>query len=79
MIASQQALNGDHWDDWLGSDCPAPLVRGSRSRVLDAARARDMARRRARVRLVELDTGHTVHETDPEGFARAVGGFPAGL
>ncbi|MFI8931481.1 alpha/beta hydrolase [Streptomyces sp. NPDC053474] len=46
---------------------------------IGAARARDMARRRARVRLVELDTGHTVHETDPEGFAGAVGGFLAGL
>ncbi|QCX81506.1 hypothetical protein C9F11_39620 [Streptomyces sp. YIM 121038] len=38
-----------------------------------------MARRRARVRLVELDTGHTVHETGPEEFARAVDAFLAGL
>ncbi|MEW2524216.1 alpha/beta hydrolase [Streptomyces sp. NPDC047071] len=79
VIASQQALNGDHWADWLGSDCPALLVRGRRSRVLGAGQAREMARRRARVRLVELDTGHTVHETGPEAFARAVDAFLAGL
>ncbi|GGV29017.1 DJ-1/PfpI family protein [Streptomyces spectabilis] len=48
-------------------------------RVLDAGQAGDMAWRRARVQLVELDTGHTVHETDPEGFAGAVGAFLAGL
>ncbi|WP_051855501.1 alpha/beta fold hydrolase [Streptomyces sp. NRRL B-1347] len=79
MVASQQALNGDHWDDWLGSDCPALLIRGRRSRVLDAAQARAMARRRARVQLVELDTGHAVHEADPVGFAGAVRAFLAGL
>ncbi|WP_318783858.1 alpha/beta hydrolase [Streptomyces spectabilis] len=79
MVTSQTALNGDHWDDWLGSDCPALLIRGCRSRVLDAGQARAMARRRARVQLVELDTGHTVHETDPEGFAGAVRAFLAGL
>ncbi|MFE7509991.1 alpha/beta fold hydrolase [Streptomyces sp. NPDC057540] len=34
MNASQQELNGDHWNDWISSDCPALLVRGSRSTVL---------------------------------------------
>ncbi|MEU2562953.1 alpha/beta hydrolase [Streptomyces longispororuber] len=77
MAASQWALNGDHWRDWLGSTCPALLVRGRRSRVLTAGQARAMAGRRPGTRLVELDTGHTVHETDPEGFAAAVLAFLA--
>ncbi|MFE0700941.1 alpha/beta fold hydrolase [Streptomyces sp. NPDC058872] len=31
MVASQQQLKGNHWDDWLSSDCPALLIRGTRS------------------------------------------------
>ncbi|GHE53409.1 hypothetical protein GCM10018785_23700 [Streptomyces longispororuber] len=42
-----------------------------------AGQARAMAGRRPGTRLVELDTGHTVHETDPEGFAAAVLAFLA--
>ncbi|MEU6896291.1 alpha/beta hydrolase [Streptomyces sp. NPDC046557] len=72
MVASQQQLNGDHWDDWLSSRCPALLVHGTRSGVLSAHHARDMAARRPDTRLVELPTGHTVHETDPVGFGAAV-------
>ncbi|MFF1560725.1 alpha/beta fold hydrolase [Streptomyces sp. NPDC058279] len=74
MVASQQ-LNGDHWDDWLSSRCPALLVHGTRSGVLSAQHARDMAARRPDTRLVELPTGHTVHETDPVGFGTAVRTF----
>lgn len=72
MNASQQLLNGDHWDDWLAGDCPALLVRGSRSSVLSAEHARSMAARRPRTRLVELPAGHTVHATVPMEFAVAV-------
>ncbi|MGW5481788.1 alpha/beta fold hydrolase [Streptomyces sp. NPDC004008] len=79
MNASQQHLNGDHWDDWLASDCPALLIRGSRSRVLSAEHAKDMAARRPYTRLVELPAGHTVHETVPAAFAAAVRGFLGSL
>ncbi|MEU8893369.1 alpha/beta hydrolase [Streptomyces sp. NPDC048442] len=75
MNASQQQLNGDHWDDWLASDCPALLIRGSRSTVLSAGHAKDMAARRPRTQLVELQAGHTVHETVPAEFAAAIGEF----
>ncbi|MFF4578804.1 alpha/beta fold hydrolase [Streptomyces sp. NPDC001373] len=79
MAASQRELNGSHWLAWLGSRCPALLVRGSRSSVLRAEHARAMAARRPGTRLVELPAGHTVHETDPEGFAAAVRTFLRGL
>ncbi|MER6216666.1 alpha/beta hydrolase [Streptomyces sp. NPDC001674] len=75
MAASQRQLNGDHWSDWLASDCPALLLRGSRSTVLSAEHAREMAARRPRTRLVELAAGHTVHETVPGEFAAAVRRF----
>lgn len=75
MNDSQRNLNGDHWNDWLARDCPALLIRGSRSTVLTAAHAKDMATRRPRTRLVELPAGHTVHETVPAEFAAAVGEF----
>ncbi|MFD8142213.1 alpha/beta fold hydrolase [Streptomyces sp. NPDC059708] len=79
MAASQRALNGDHWPAWLGSSCPALLVRGSRSGVLHGDHARAMAAGRPGTRLVELPTGHTVHETEPERFAAAVRTFLDGL
>ncbi|GHB54988.1 hypothetical protein GCM10010347_26090 [Streptomyces cirratus] len=79
MNASQHHLNGDHWKDWLASDCPALLIRGSRSVVLGAEHARDMAARRPRTRLVELPAGHTVHETVPVEFAATVSRFLGSL
>ncbi|MEU9179960.1 alpha/beta hydrolase [Streptomyces sp. NPDC048550] len=68
-------LNGDHWDDWLASDCPALLIRGSRSTVLSSEHARDMAAHRPHTRLIELPAGNTVHETVPVEFAAAVSEF----
>ncbi|MEU7062613.1 alpha/beta hydrolase [Streptomyces sp. NPDC046161] len=75
MNASQQQLNGDHWDDWLAGSCPALLIRGSRSSVLSAGHAQSMAARRPYTHQAELPAGHTVHETDPAGFASAVREF----
>ncbi|MFD5700858.1 alpha/beta fold hydrolase [Streptomyces lasiicapitis] len=75
MVASQRQLNGDHWDDWLAGGCPALLVHGRHSNVLSSRHAKEMVERRARARLVELATGHTIHETDPAGFAAVVRDF----
>jgi pimeloyl-ACP methyl ester carboxylesterase len=75
MVASHAAVRGDHWSDWLATDCPALLLHGRRSDALDARQAEAMAARRPRTRLVTLDTGHTVHESDPTGFAEAVDRF----
>lgn len=75
MVASQQALNGDHWDDWLGSGCPALLVRGGASRLTRAEHLAEMAARRPRTRLVTLDAGHVVHADAPAAFAETVRGF----
>ncbi|MCQ4042118.1 alpha/beta hydrolase [Streptomyces rubrisoli] len=75
MVASHQQVIGDHWADWLATDCPALLVHGTSSDTLDAEHAKEMAARRPNTRLVRLPTGHTVHQSDPTGFALAVGEF----
>lgn len=75
-VASQKALNGDHWDDWTAVSCPTLLVHGTESDELTADHARDMvARRGRRTRLVELPAGHVVHHDAPERFAAEVGAF----
>ncbi|WP_342342525.1 alpha/beta hydrolase [Streptacidiphilus jiangxiensis] len=75
MVRSGGQQVGDHWSDWLATDCPALLVRGTKSDILGSAEATAMVRRRPGTRLVELPTGHTVHATDPAGFIDVVRDF----
>ncbi len=72
MVESQRWLCGDHWQDWLATDCPALLVRGRDSRVTTAEELEEMARRRPNTALVTLDGGHVPHKECPEEFNRAV-------
>ncbi|MFE0550810.1 alpha/beta fold hydrolase [Streptomyces pilosus] len=75
-VASQKALNGDHWQDWTAVACPTLLIRGTRSDELTAAHAGEMISRRAgQARLVELSAGHVVHHDAPARFAAAVEDF----
>jgi pimeloyl-ACP methyl ester carboxylesterase len=72
-VASQKALNGDHWNDWISVSCPTLLVHGTRSDELAADHAKDMVARCAgRVRLAELPAGHVVHHDVPAQFADTV-------
>jgi len=76
MMASQRALAGDWWAQWLGSDCPALLVHVLDSVVMPTAMARRMAERRPNTVLRELPgCGHWVHDDDPGGFAGVVREF----
>lgn len=80
MMASQQALLGDWWDDWLASSCPALLLHGRDSTVLPTSLARRMAERRPRTCLKEFpECGHWIHDDDPVGVARAIREFLARL
>jgi esterase len=74
-VASQSFLNGDHWKDWLASDCPALLIRGKESRVSKQEHFEQMASRRPNTRLLVLEGGHVVHMDNPAGFANAVNDF----
>ena len=79
MVISQTGLNGDHWDDWLASRCPALLIRGRQSRVSNAILFEQMAERRPNTKLVIVDGGHVVHFDNPAGFAHVVKEFLDGL
>jgi len=72
MVISQRALNGDHWADWLATDCPALVLRGSRSATLSAEHAAAMVSRRPHTSFVELTAGHVIHDDQPGAFAAAV-------
>jgi esterase len=74
-VASQNSLNGDHWKDWLASDCPALLIRGKDSRVTSQVHMEQMASRRPNTRLEVLDGGHVIHMDNPTGVAHAVKKF----
>ncbi|WP_280382038.1 alpha/beta fold hydrolase [Nocardia wallacei] len=76
MMAVQAGGLGDWWADWLGSTCPALVLRGEHSSMLPAELAARMVTRRPDSRLVELPgTGHWIHDDDPAGVARAVSEF----
>lgn len=75
IVLSGDCLNGDHWQDWLASDCPALLIRGAASRVTTRAHFAEMASRRPRTRLETLDGGHVVHADNPVAFQERVRSF----
>lgn len=78
-LASERQVHGDHWAQWLASDCPALVINGRTSQALPAEQAAAMASLRPRTSLVTLETDHFVQLQDPKGFARSVREFLAGL
>jgi pimeloyl-ACP methyl ester carboxylesterase len=79
MVRSVRQQAGNYWTDWLATECPALVIRGADSDSLSVQHAKAMVDRRPGTRLVELPTGHTVHETDPVGFINIVREFLATL
>ena len=75
IVASGKWLAGDHWHDWLATDCPALLLRGRDSRVTTQAAVEQMTSRRPNTRLAVLDGGHALHVDNPAGVADAVKEF----
>ncbi len=75
IVDSGRCLSGDHWQDWLASDCPALLIRGLSSRVTTQAAVEQMASRRPNTLLKVVDGGHVVHADNLEAFADEVKEF----
>jgi esterase len=75
LVAIKKEFNGEHWSDWLGSSCPALVVRGTESRAVDGALLESMAQRRPNSRLLSLRAGHVTHHDDAPGFNAAVRQF----
>lgn len=61
FLESERATNGDHWNVWLQSRCPALVISGSESRVCDGAELRTMAEKREGTAFAQLRAGHSVH------------------
>ncbi|MET9882087.1 alpha/beta hydrolase [Streptomyces sp. NPDC006430] len=78
-VDSEDAVHGDHWAQWLASDCPALLVHGRRSQVLPQEQADAMVSRRPGTSYAAVDADHFVQLRDPNGFAAAVRKFLGGL
>ncbi|MGA2352551.1 MAG: alpha/beta hydrolase [Terracidiphilus sp.] len=79
LAASQEAVNGNHWQDWLATDCPALLLRGQQSRVTTQQHMEEMAATRPHTLLRNLEGGHVLHFDNPAGFASVVSEFLVNL
>jgi len=75
IARSAANLNGDFWEDWLASSCPALLIRGAESRVTNQEHLEEMARRRPRTTFRQLPGGHVAHASHPDQFEQAVRTF----
>lgn len=76
MMSVQTSGVGDWWTDWLGSACPALVLRGEHSTLLPEPLAYEMVTRRPASRLVQFPgAGHWIHDDDPDGMARVVADF----
>ncbi|KOU18117.1 hydrolase [Streptomyces sp. WM6372] len=78
-VTSENAVHGDHWEQWLATDCPALLLRGTSSQVLAADHAADMTARRPHTTHAALDADHFLQLRAPEAVHTAVRSFLAGL
>ncbi len=79
MVHSQQNLIGDHWADWLASECRAILLRGRESPVTSKEHLEQMAERRPHTHLLIFDGGHALHADNPGAFNDVVRSFLDGL
>jgi pimeloyl-ACP methyl ester carboxylesterase len=75
IATSVSLTNGNHWKEWLATDCPALLIRGQDSRLTTEAHLEEMALRRPNTVLRVLEGGHVVHADNPIGFTAAVRAF----
>lgn len=75
LADAANALKGDFWSDWKATSCPALVIRGSESRVIDGHLLEQMAEQRPNTILKTFHAGHVVHHDVPDEFATEVAGF----
>lgn len=75
LAEAVKGLNGDFWQDWLATTCPALLIRGDDSKAVNGAVLEDMAKRRPNTVLRSFAAGHVVHHDLPHEFAALVRAF----
>ena len=79
LVARQAELNGEYWDEWRATHCPALVIRGTQSRAVEGAILERMAKVRPHTQLVSIEAGHVVHHDAPSLFLAAVEDFLATL
>jgi pimeloyl-ACP methyl ester carboxylesterase len=72
-------LDGQHWDQWRATTCPALIIRGTESRAVDGTVLERMASVRPNTRIASFKAGHVVHHDAPEQFLSTVQAFLASL
>jgi pimeloyl-ACP methyl ester carboxylesterase len=75
LVSMKEVLNGNFWDEWMASTCPALVVRGTTSKAVDGKLLESMAARRPNTALVSLEAGHVTHHDDAAGFVSHVRAF----
>ncbi len=75
LADAQRELNGTFWADWLATQHPVLLVRGTESRAVDGDVLRDMAVRRPGTQLEVLEAGHVAHHDAAKAFGTSVRSF----
>ncbi len=69
LSESQERLNGNWWDDYLASSCPALILHGKKSWVVGQEHIEEMAERRKNTEYAVFNqSGHTVNLDEPELF-----------
>jgi esterase len=75
LVSMKEVLNGDFWKEWLGTTCPAMVVRGTASKAVDGTLLETMAARRPNTELLTLEAGHVTHHDDLPAFVADVRTF----
>ncbi len=75
LLASCNLVQGDHWSEWLATDCPALLIRGKDSIITTHEHLEQMASRRPNTNYQTISGGHVVHVDNPTGFFEVVSHF----
>lgn len=75
LVHSAELVWGDHWQDWLATDCPTLLIRGDDSRVTTQDHFEAMAARRENTKLVLMEGGHVLHMDNFPGFMLVINDF----
>lgn len=76
LSESQKRLNGKWWNDFLASSCPALLMHGKKSWVVNQEHIEEMAMRRKNTEYVVFNkSSHTVNLDEPKLFFQTVKRF----
>ena len=75
MIISHSHVYGNHWDDWLKSDCPCLVIRGEDSRVTTQEELEQMSIRRSHTKLKTIAGSHVLHMDNPIEFNEIIKAF----